>query len=49
MGGLLIPLLGTIDVGRLILVGILYMIVKRIIMRLIKGNNSSFRIRTIKK
>lgn len=46
---LLIPLIGTISAGKLVLVGLLYMIAKRIIMRLIKGNNSSFRIKTIKK
>lgn len=49
LGALLIPLVGTIDFGKLILVGILYMLVKRIIMRFIKGNNSSIKIKTIKK
>lgn len=47
--GLLIPLVGAIDIGKLLIVCVLYMIIKRIIMRLIKGNNSSFRIQTIRK
>ena len=48
IAGFLIPLVGTINIGKLMLVGILYMIVKRVLMRIIKGNNSSFRIKTIK-
>ena len=49
LAGFIIPLFGTINIGRLVLVGVLYMIVKRILMRIIKGGNSSFRIKTIKK
>ena len=49
LAGFLIPLFGTINIGKLVLVGILYMIVKRILMKIIKGNNSSFRINKIKK
>ena len=48
LAGFLIPLVGTIDVSLLIIVAILYMIAKRIIMRFIKGDNSSFRIKTVK-
>ena len=49
LSGLVIPLFGTIDIGRLILVAILYIVVKRLIMFFIKGNNSNFHIQTIKK
>ena len=49
LAGFIIPLFGTIDISRLIIVGILYMISKRIIMRFIKGDNASFKIKTIKK
>lgn len=49
VAGFVIPLFGTINIAQLIIVGILYMIAKRITMRFIKGDNSSFRITTIKK
>ena len=48
LAGFLIPLVGSIDITLLIIVAILYMIAKRIIMRFIKGDNSSFRIKTVK-
>lgn len=47
--GFIVPLLGTFDISRMIIVSILYIIIKSIIMKFIRGNKSNISFNAIHK
>lgn len=47
--GFLVPLFGTLDIARLIIVALLYTVIKSIIMRFVRGNKSIISFKAIQK